>query len=562
MLETHLRQAATVLLESAIRIAPPDTRDWGRAMRGEINHVEGPWAAIMWAIGGASVLAKHALASLFIPGRGGQGITPDAGLFAKSISLRKAALVTGGACVLAALLFFAAPPFRQAFRVALKPYQIASGNIQPGFEALAKRAEIRHDPEGLALCAVRLQSPRESARLAEEAVRLDPNLLWVYAVVGMRNPGLSEIGQWVEKLERWDPQNALFHLITAESIEQAHFRRGVWSPPTKEQERAWQSAMLGAFQSPRFDDYLNRVAELNRRVVPRYGFYDPFEVQSREQIDLPVSAFENSERFAKLRLHSGADLEARGDRKGGRDEYWTVARFGQLIDSQGRADFEHWAGTTLQAMAYRQLQASSQKGGNHAEAALFGYLAAKFDPVKGEHAGFPGESAFGLDTSRRNAAVVEISGLMILLFFGLVVVATSILIAGSRRGARPAARSAKPVATMVVLTSAVGLLFSSVTLYLTYRPYWYIFRTAVLNGGRSQTRDLGFFLNDTKTLPGVSPRVYLWLDSLLYSGSPTFLFYFWTGVTLLGLIGLVLILLRHFLGHPPSGGVQRSPRVP
>jgi hypothetical protein len=563
MLETHLRQAATVLLESAIRIAPPDTRDWGRAMRGEINHVEGPWAAIMWAIGGASVLAKQALASLFIPGRRGQGITPDAGLFAKSISLRRAALVTGGGCVLAALLFFAAPPFRQAFRVALKPYQMASGNIQPAFEALAKRAEVRHDPEGLAFCAVRLQSPREGARLAEEAVRLDPNLLWVYAVVGMRHPDLAETGRWVEKLERWDQQNALFYLITAESIERAHFRRGVWSPPTKEQEQAWRNAMAAAFQSPRFDDYLERVAELNRRVVPRYGFYDPYEVESREEIELPAWAFENSERFAKSLLYSGADLEARGDRKGGRDEYWTVARFGQVIDSQGRTGFEHWVGTNLQAMAYRQLQTSSARGGNQAEAALFGYLAAKFDPVKGELARFPGESAFGHDIARRNAAVVEISGFMILIFSGLVVVATSILIAGSRRGARPAARSAKPVATMVVLTSAVGLLFSSVTLYLTYRPYWYILQSAILSGDRVQARDLRDFLNATQMLPGVSPRVYVvLLDALLYSRSPSFLFYVWTGVTLLGVSGLALILLQHFLGRPRANRLQHNPRVP
>src|SRR5208283_2302067 len=161
MLESHLRQAATVLLEYAIRLAPADTREWGRAMEGELNHVEGQWAATLWALGGASVLVKHALASLLIPGRGGQDLVPDGGLFAKSASLRKAAMVIGGACVLAALLFFAAPPFRQAFQVALKPwssmFRMASGNIHPGIVALAKRAEMRHDAEGLAFCAVRLQ---------------------------------------------------------------------------------------------------------------------------------------------------------------------------------------------------------------------------------------------------------------------------------------------------------------------------------------------------------------------------------------------------------------------
>src|SRR5437899_216328 len=112
---------------------------------------------------------------------------------------------------------------------------------------------------------------------------------------------------------------------------------------------------------------------------------------------------------------------------------------------------------------------------------------------------------------------------------------------------------------MVVLTSAVGLLFSSATLYLTYRPYWYIFQRAILNGGWSQARDL---LMANQMPPGVPPHVYLLLDSLLYSGSPTFLFYFWTGVTLLGLIGLVLILLRHFLGRPRPLALRHSPQVP
>ena len=553
MLETGLRQAATLLLDSAIRIAPPDTRDWGMAMRGELNHVEGAWAGTMWALGGSSVLAKHALASLLIPGRG-QGMVPDGGLFAKSATLRKAALLIGGACVLAGLLFFAAPPFRQAFDVAMKSwsfvFRTAPGKTQPDFEALAKRAEMRHDPEGLAFCAVRLQDPRESARLAEEATRLGPNLLWVCAVVGMRYPRLTETGRWVEKLERWDPQNALFHLITAESIPQSNVQQGGGSPPTKEQEQAWQSAMTAAFQSPKFDDYLDRVAQLNRRVVPRYSFYDPYEVQSRAQIDLPMHAFENSERFAKLLLHAGADLEAKGDRKGGRAKYWTVARFGQLIDSQGRTDQEHWMGTTLQAMAYSQLRASSERGGNEAEAALFGYLATKFDPVKGRHAGPAGESAFGRNTSRRNAAVVSISGLMILVFFGLGVAATSILIIGRRRSVRPAAQRARPVATIVILASAVGLLFSSVTLYLTYRPYWYIFQSAILNGDSSQTRDLDEFLLATQMLPGVPHPLNMLLDALLYSGSPSFLFYVWAGVTLLGVSGLAIILLRHFLGRP------------
>ena len=562
-----LRHAAALLLEYAIRIAPAESREWGRAMREELSFVEGRWAALAWAFGGASVMAKQALIALFIPGRG-QGIPPGDELFARHVSLGKAAQVAGGACVLAALLFFGAPPFRQAFQVALKPWyvmlQAASGNSQPGFESLARRAEAQHDAEGLAFCAVRLQGSSQSARLAQEAVRLNPSLVWVFAVVGMRHPQLPQVGQWMMQLEQWDPQNSFFHLIEAESIESSHFRGLVWTPATQEQEQAWRSAMAAAFQSPEFDDYLDRVAELNRRVIPRYGLYDPYEVESREQLDLPFEALDSYERFAKWLLRSGEELEARGDRKGARDRYWTVARFGQLMDSRARTGFEHLIGTSLQAMAYKQLQASSEKGGDRQEAALFAYLAAKFDSLSGEHPGFPKESAFGLDTARRNAAVVQISGLMILVCSGLLVIAAAILIVGNFAGEqkRAAAQRAKPVATMVVLSSAAGLLFSSVTLYLTYRPYWYIYQSAVQNGGRSQARDLLLFLKDTKIPAGVSPRVSLLLHSLLYSGSPNFLFYVWTGVTLLGLIGLVLILLRHFLGRPRPNRLQNHPRVP
>ena len=270
-------------------------------------------------------------------------------------------------------------------------------------------------------------------------------------------------------------------------------------------------------------------------------------------IDLPDFVVENCQRYAQSLLLRGADIESKGDQKAGRDQYWTVARFGQVIDTQGRTGREHGMGTTLQAVAYRQLQASSEKARNQAEAALFGYLVAKFDPARGAHAGLAGESAFGRDTSERNAAVVEIAGLMILLFSGLVVIALSILIAGSRRKARPAAKRAKPVATIVVLTSAVGLLFSSVTLYLTYRPYWYIFHTAILNGDGVQSRDLQEFLTSMQALPGVPHRLHVLMVALLYSGSPSFLFYVWVGVTLLGVIGLALIVLRRFLGQTRAG---------
>jgi hypothetical protein len=549
MLETHLRQAATVLLESAIRIAPPEARDWGQAMRCELNYVEGPWAAVTWALGGASVLAKRALASLLTPGRRGQGIPAHGELFVKQGSMRKAALVAGGACILAALLFFAAPPFRQGIEVSLavwhEVFRVTASDGQPGLTALSKRAEKRHDPEGLAFVAARFADGHESARLAEEAVLLDPTLIWIYPVVAVRHPDLKEISQWVPKLKRWDPQNALIHLIAAQSIEIDYMGEASKLPPKefrkkREEDPAWQSAMAAAFASPKFDDYLERLKELDQRVVSRYRFNDPYELLSGEEADLSTYAFFDSQRFAESLLQSGQNLEARGDRRGAAEKYWAVARFGLVIDSQGHTDFEHHMGLSLQAGAYKQLQALSQKEGSPDEAALFGYLAGRFTPAVGEDPKLGGQWVFGRYVSRRNAAVLQISGLMMLIFSGLVVVAGSAVIVGSRRGVGPAAQRAKPVATVVTLAGAVGLLLSSATIYLTYRPYWYIFQRAILNGNRSQTRDFRDFLMATHALPGVAPHSYLLVN---------FQFCFWAGVTLLGVAGLVFILLRHFLGR-------------
>ncbi|HMD97724.1 MAG TPA: hypothetical protein VKM93_10405 [Terriglobia bacterium] len=550
MLETHLRQAATVILESAIRIAPPDADDWGKAMRSEMDYVEGHWAAVIWALGGASVLVKRALASLFAPGR----LPSGAGLFTKDVSVRKAVLATSGGCILLSLLFLLAPPFRQALRLSLRPWYWAIQGTpnfsQPGLKALARRADQKHDAEGLAFCAVRLHNSAETARLAKEAVRLDPNLLWVYAVVAVRHPGLPEIRQWVPQLEQWDPQNALFPMITAEDNDIGRSLRGDVQTLGHEKDPVWRSAMAGVFRSPKFDDYQDRLQELDRRVVARYGFYDPEEVLFEADSGVPSYAEQDFRIFAISLIHSGEDLEAQGDREGARDKYWAVARFGQLLDSPGHADFDRLDGAALQAKAYKQLEALSQKEGNEAEAALFGYLAVKFDPASGANA-WRGQWTFGLDICKRNAAVLMISGLMILIFCALLVATASILIAGSRREAGHAAQTAKPAATLVAMISGVGLLFSSAALYLTYRPYWYLFQGVILNGDRSQARDLRAFLNSTRMIFGLQLGL-----------SPQSQAYFWAGVILLGVIGLTLILLRHFGGRTRADGLQHSPRVP
>ncbi len=550
MLETHLRQAATALLEYTIRIAPMDTREWGEGMLGELRHVDGAWAAVGWSLGGASVLAKAALGSILIPGRRGQGIAADGGLFARRVSLSKAALTGGAVCVLGAMLFFLAPPFRQAVRVSLGAWadmvSTTARHGQPRLTALAKRAEAGHDAHGLLFAAARLNDGRESARLAEEAVRLDPTLAWVYAVVAVRHPELPEIPQWVSELERRDLQNALPHFITAETIDLAQVSRAARLSPREarkqsEEGPAWQRAMAAAFASPKFDDYLDRLSEVDRRVIAGYRFREVEELLSSDQAGLPGYAFSDSRRFAEGLLDTAQQLEAQGDRKGALEKYWAVARFGQVMDSQAHTDEGQLVGATLQTMAYKQLARMSTRDGRLGEAGLFSYLQEKFDPQRGERARLEGR-ILDQEIVSRNAAVLQISSLLMIVFCGLIALAGSVLILSAGRGVYPAYKRAKPVATVVALAGAVGFLLSSATVYLTYRPYWYIFQTTVLSGEQSRAHhDLQNLLMAIRGFPGGVP------DSHLVRIFPV---YFWTGVTLLSVIGLVLMLLRHFLGRP------------
>ncbi len=294
MLEKQLRHTATVLLESTIRIAPAEARDWGRGMLGELSVVERPWSAVWWAMGGASVLARSALVSLIIPSRSGQNLVPDGGLFAKSFPLRKVTLVACGVFVLGALLFFFGPPFRQGVRISVE---------------------------------------------------------------------------------------------------------------------AWRDVLLvQASQAP--------LAEAQ---------------EGTEPLGAPV---------------------------------------------------------------------------------------------------------FGREVAVRNALVLHAATLALILFLIFMVFAGAALALGVLRRSRHVPPRPQSVAWAALLASALGFLISSATIYLTYRPYWYINQNQMLSGQRS---------------PDGADRSFLTVaQSLQYYGVPAanVSLYFWIGVILLGAIGLVLILLRHFLGRP------------
>jgi hypothetical protein len=535
------RRIAALILRFAIGIAPHDTLDWGRGMLSELSHVQGNWAALIWAVGGAGVLAKHALLSVILPGSHRRTLSSASELFSEEGPRRKTTLAAIGACTVASLLFFLAPIFRQAFHVSLAQWHNVIHvksvfDVQgpdPELETLARKAERNHDAEGLAFVATRTTNQSESARLTEKAVHLDPKLTWIYAVVAVQYPSLPEINQWVPLLQQSDPQNALPNLIVAEKIDIDLVVREKIPHRVEEQPAAWQNAMAAAFQSPKLDNYLARLIELDRRVLLRYQVDDPFQTLGDDRwYGLPSYAVADSSSYAHWLLESGRTLEAHGDRKGAFEKYLTVVRFGQMLGPVG--GFFLRRERELQE-ACKRLGAISEEEGNKVEAAFYTSLADQTDRAQHEELISLTNKFKGSDVSHWNAFLVKASGLVILFSGGLLLTCALAIIVRGKSLRLSALRPSR--STLVVgLCGAIGALLSSAVLYVTYRPYAEILQRFMRNGDETSLTELSSFLDTTQRPLGAQG----FLDV------SQFAFYFWFGVVLLCIFGLLVAVFLRF----------------
>lgn len=540
------RRIASLLLRFAIWIAPHETLDWGRGMFSELNHVQGNWAALIWAVGAAGVLAKHALLSVILPASHRRTLSSASELFTKEGPMRKPALLAIGVCTAGSLLFFLAPFFRQAFHVSLAQWHNVI-HVQSEFDAqrpgqrreledLAREAGKNHDAEGLAFVATRTANQSESARLADEAVHLDPKLTWIYAVVVVQYPSLPEINQWVPLLRQSDPENALPNFIVAEKIDIDQVVREKIPHRVEEQPAAWRNAMAAAFQSPKLDNYLARLTELDRRVLLRYQLEDPFQTLGDDRWNgLPSYAAADSSSYAHALLESGRTLEARGDRRGAFEKYLTVARSGQTLGPAGGFFLRR----ELQESCKR-LGALSEEEGNKVEAAFYASLADQTDRAQHEELLSLRKRLKGSGVSHWNSFLVKVSGL-VMLFSGGLLLSCVLAVVVRGKSLRLSALRPSRLTLVVGLCGAIGALLSSVVLYVTYRPYAEILQRFILKGDETSLAELSSFFG-TAQLP-------LGANGILDVSE--FVFYFWFGIVLLCALTLLVAVLRRFQ-HLPS----------
>jgi hypothetical protein len=543
------RSIAIALLRFAIWIAPHDTLDWGHAMLNELNHVEGNWSALIWSLGGAGVLAKHAIVALILPGTHRRTVSTASELFEKEGPMRKITLAAIGACVVASLLFFLAPVFRQAFQVSLAQwhevlhvgFDTDGQNVDPALTALAKKAEQNHDGEALAFVAVRTSNQSESARLADEAVHLDTKLTWIYALVAVRHPEIPAIDRWVPELQKFDSQNALPYLIAVEKIDIDQIKTPDVHRPVDAQSPAWQAAMAAAFRSSKLDAYPNRLKQLDRGVVLRYRIDDPFQALEDPYLyGLPSYGAWDSYRYAKSLIESAGTLESRGDRKDAGEIYLSVARFGQLLEP----DDGFFISRELKE-AYKRLAATSAKDGNSAEAAFYAALTDHVEQVaEKQRATWRSRSRGGNSVPHWNAFLIRLAGLSMLFCGGILAICALGLVVRRRSVALSALRPSR-LTLALALTSAIGALLSSAVLFVSYGPYSQLFQRFVSTGDDFHLSELSAFLGDTQVPLGSQFSLGSW-----YVGSQNVVFCFWFAVTILCVLALLIGVLRHVQTRP------------
>jgi hypothetical protein len=385
--------------------------------------------------------------------------------------------------------------------------------------------------------AVRHWSASESGRLADEAVRLDPKLVWIYGPVAANYSSLPQIDDhWVAELKKFDPENALPYFIAAEKIDIDEIDRNQIPRNWQEKSAPWRAVLASAFQSRKLDDYGDRLEALDRSVFQRDHIENPILMDSYRWPRLPSYTAADSHYYAQTLIAEAKSLEAKGDPRGATAKYFAVIRFGDVIDHQVNG----WL-RREEANAYTGLGALAEKEARPEEARLYTSLAAqKREP-------WPNRRdlrrwRFSEDPAIRwNARMATNSGLA-LLFSSTLLLACIVALFVRNRTWRLGLLRPSSWTLALGLGSSLILVLSSVLLYLSYRPYAEIFRRFVDHGDDMSLTDLTVFVGDAYVPFGFGG----WLSM---SGAA---FGFWFVVAIACLLALLTAVVRHLQTRPQT----------
>jgi hypothetical protein len=376
-----------------------------------------------------------------------------------------------------AIAFFFIPDFRQSFRAPLIgagnwSWFVVGGRLpEKMLEQTAKLAEQGRDGRTLAFVALRYPIGAEGARLADEAVALDPQYTWIYysLIDRYREKANRVSDQWSAKLQAWDPDNAIPYLVAAEGI--SYKKRDKWPNPVHIEalanETEWRQAMQKAFTAPRYDSYAMRRFNLERSWLIEHRLARA-DILVLSVAGYPIPNLLNIRNYERLLVKLGKDAEEAKKLPEALNAYWTVAHFAERMQLLGMDPFEKLVAAGVQFDAYDRLVPLLRQMNRTDEAATVDYARAQLHQ---QVAASMGRDPLA-QSSNYNWAV-----LMVNLFAGLTVIfglftLLTVAYVNAKRWVRPEQRG-RIFQFLTVAENYMPILFflACLGLYISYYPF-------------------------------------------------------------------------------------------
>ncbi len=389
------------------------------------------------------------------------------------------------------------------------------------FSALGRAAEQSADAARLAFAALHPGPAGNDsrARWADQAVAKDPQYTWLYyhlansRLLDAGQPEVArQIGQWAEWVTTWDPENAAGWLQRAEVLRHSAAdwpkRSGKVGPDSEylqalEKRTEWVAEMERAFAAPRYDTYVQKRFELERRVLQEQHWASP-SLMLFFVFTYPIPNLLNIREYADLRVtYLGAKAEQAGRQEEALGHYRTTMAFGKKMRLGGKSLIEELIGIAVERISSEPLLAALGKANRRDEATQV-----ELDRLELQRATTRARGEDPLTVTSMyswSALLVVVSGLMVLVFGVLTVVCVGYVnlkqwIRREKRG--------RFYRLMTVAENYLPVLFflSCAGLYLVYLPYATNFQHYLTAEGETASFE-PFFFNIFPN-PLILPRGY------------------------------------------------------
>jgi hypothetical protein len=253
---------SAALLRWSMRFATDHYAPWARAMFAELPHAETRMSRLRWSSGCSFLLFRQWIQRKLF--RSAQSAW-------EGRTMKRPAIAVLLTCAVLMAVLLCIPEFREGVGVASALVRNTVGSLRGDYsdhdlQRMAERAKATHNADLLAYAALR-NFGSEAIRWADDAVRMKPELRWIYAEFcsDMRWDNTAECGDGIAQLEAQDATNSMPFLLEAGRIAHKLDPNSLWLDKAPNNAR-WREVMGKAFAAARYDDYSQQYSDLQRRV--------------------------------------------------------------------------------------------------------------------------------------------------------------------------------------------------------------------------------------------------------------------------------------------------------